>query len=75
MHNLAFSACKFFPIDPFLDRRSTEPPQLANVNTANQAAPCIPLESFWMNADNCRSLLAVDQAFRDFRKRRTHWRS
>jgi hypothetical protein len=63
VQNRAQSARKFFPIDPFLDRRSAEPPQLANVNAANQAAPRVTLESFWMNADDGSRLLAVDQAF------------
>ena len=75
MQNQVYSACKFFPIDPFLDRRSAEPPQLANVDAANQAAPRVSLESLGMNADDGSRFLAVDQAFRNLRSRRMFWRS
>jgi hypothetical protein len=54
------STRKFFPLDPFLNRRATESPQLAHMNTANQATPSISLESFWMNADDGCRFFAID---------------
>jgi hypothetical protein len=45
------------------------------MNTANQATPGIPLESFWMDADDGCRLFAVDEAFWNLGSRRTLWRS
>lgn len=69
------SARQFFASDPFLDRRAAKSPQLANMNAANQAAPGVFLESFWVYSNDGCSLLAVDEAFWNFRFRVTFWRS
>ena len=69
------STREFCPFDPFLNRRAAESPQLAYMNTANQATPGISLESFWMDSDDGCRLFAVAEAFRNLGSRRTLWRS
>jgi hypothetical protein len=69
------STRKFFSLDPFLNGRASESPQLAHMNTTNQATPGISLESLWMDSDDGCRFLAVDEAFRNLGSRRKLWRS